>query len=112
MSEPLHWNIFAIFPDEERARAFGAWCGTAGIATTRSGVAQVAHGNDAKSRAAEAEAERLGATCPFGRIYTTKDSWRHVSVRTPLNPLAALPTEPKTWVLAEQTTDRIVLSVR
>jgi N-acetylmuramoyl-L-alanine amidase len=112
VSETPYWNIFAVFPDEERARTFGAWCQANGIATTRSGVAQVAHGNDAKSRAAEAEAERLGAVCPFGRIYTTKDSWRHVSVRTPLKPLAALPTEPKTWVLAEQTTDRIVLSVR
>jgi hypothetical protein len=110
VTETPYWNIVAIFADEERSRAFGAWCQANGIATTRSGVAQVAHGNDAKSRAAEAEAERLGAVCPFGRIYTTRDSWRHVSVRTPLKPLIALPTEPKTWKLAEQTATRLVLT--
>lgn len=110
VSEKPYWNIFAIFGDEERARAFGSWCQTAGIATTRSGVAQLAHGNDAKSKAAEAEAERLGAVCPFGRVYTTRDSWRHVTVRTPLKPLIALPTEPKTWKLAEQSETRLVLT--
>ena len=110
VTEVPYWNIFAVFPDEERARTFGAWCAANGVAVTRSGVAQVAHGNDAKSKAAEAEAERLGAVCPFGRIYTTRDSWRHVTTRTPLKPLIALEGEPKSWKLAEQTATRLVLT--
>lgn len=78
------WVIVAIFRTAADAASYAAWCAEHGIASQPSGVGCIAHGNDDKSRRAEAEAERRGGICPWGRIYTTQESYKHFSRRTPL----------------------------
>lgn len=80
----MYWLIIALFGTATDAGAYSDWCATQGIAAQASGVAVIAHGNDAKSRKAEAEAERRGGICPWGRVLTTQDSYKHFSRRTPL----------------------------
>lgn len=104
--ETPYWTVTSIFPTPEAALSYVAWCKASAIAAVPSGIMAVAHGNDAKSRAAEAEAERRGAVCPFGRIRTTQDSYIHFAVRTPYLP-AVTPEAP--WAIASQTPARVVL---
>ena len=79
-----YWLIVAIFRTAADAASYAAWCAEHGIAALPSGVGCIAHGNDDKSRRAEAEAERRGGICPWGRVYTTQESYKHFSRRTPL----------------------------
>lgn len=80
------WLIFSLFASAQEAESYAAWCRSQGIAAIPSGGACIAHGNDDKSRKAEAEAEKRGGVCPFGRIYTTQKSYKHFSRRTPFVP--------------------------
>jgi len=79
----MYWLIIAIFGSEADASGFAKWCAANGIASQTSGAACIAHGNDEKSRGAEAEAERRSGVCPWGRVYTTQNSYKHFSRRAP-----------------------------
>ena len=84
--DAMYWVIIALFGTPADAGSFADWCAAAGIAAKTSGAAVIAHGNDEKSRKAEAEAERRGGICPWGRVYTTQESYKHFSRRTPYIP--------------------------
>lgn len=87
--ETPYWTVTSIFPTPADAGAYVAWCEMKIIKAVLSGVAVVAHGNDEKSRVAEAEAERRGGVCPFGRIRTPQGSYAQLAVRTPYTPPVA-----------------------
>ena len=87
----MYWLIIALFGTATDAGAYSDWCATQGIAALNSGVAVIAHGNDEKSRKAEAEAERRGGVCPWGRVLTTQESYKHFSRRTPYTPAVGEP---------------------
>lgn len=91
--DTMYWLIIALFGTAADAGAFRDWCATQGIAALTSGVAVIAHGNDDKSRKAEAEAERRGGVCPWGRVLTTQDSYKHFSRRTPYTSAVGEPLE-------------------
>lgn len=82
MTPVPRWFILAVFKTAAQAKAYAALCAANGIACPLSGRFALAHGGDEKSKIAEKLAESNGGTCPFGRFYTTEDSWRHVSQRT------------------------------
>lgn len=105
---PMYWLIVTIFRTASDARDYAAWCVANGIAALPSGVAAIAHGNDEKSRKAEAEAERRGAVCPWGRVYTTQKSYKHFTRRTPLVlPESEASSEHATIAEYESRFDRI-----
>lgn len=81
-----HWIVISLFDTPDEAWSFSQWCKANGIAAKPSGIAVVTHGNDEKSRKAEAEAEERGGVCPWGRIFTTADSYKHFNPRTPYLP--------------------------
>lgn len=76
------WFVLAVFKTAAQARAYNDLCTKNGIACPLSGRFALAHGGDEKSKIAEKLAESNGGALPFGRFYTTEDSWRHVSQRT------------------------------
>lgn len=86
MPEVPYWIVVSLFKTPADAESYVQWCRAEYIAAKPSGVAVIIHGNDVKSRAAEAEAERRGAVCPFGRVRTIKTSYTLFSSRTPYLP--------------------------
>lgn len=80
------YYVMALFGSQSEATAFDVWCATQKIACTPSGAAVVCHGTDEKSKAAEAQAERMGGVVPFGRLVTMRESYARMHARTPYVP--------------------------
>jgi hypothetical protein len=67
----MYFYKIIVCPTVMTATAFASWCfGSLGVRAIANGTLVVAHADDAKSKAIEAECDRLGYVDPYARLVT------------------------------------------